>query len=174
MKRERLCPAFSDEVHVQTKKRQDCKKIDIGVKLYLVCKEEKWKWFFTYFVTVQHMGCFVLMLSRPKIDPHRTDKQQITVTSERNPHIYKRRMQHSYCCRDCSPLTLPLYILFRSSCKTNIPFIWKNAFVISVRKSGPKSTASNYRPISLTSILCRILEKLVAKEVSRYCGKTAC
>ena len=89
-----------------------------------------------------------------------------TLTPDGIPSILLRRLAAS--------LALPLYISFNESLKTGkVPFKWKNAFVIPVHKSGSKAVISNYRPISLTSILCRLLEKLVRKEIHDYCDKNS-
>ena len=39
-----------------------------------------------------------------------------------------------------------------------IPLDWKSALLDPVFKKGNRSSPSNYRPISLTSIVCKILE----------------
>lgn len=44
-----------------------------------------------------------------------------------------------------------------------LPTEWKLAHVIPIFKSGERCRASNYRPVSLTSAICKILEKLVCK-----------
>ena len=60
-------------------------------------------------------------------------------------------------------LAKPLYLLFRKSIDTGkLPISWKDrAHISSVYKSGEKFLPKNYRPISLTSIVCKCLEKLV-------------
>ena len=63
---------------------------------------------------------------------------------------------------------------FYNVCYTEgkIPFLWKTAHVTALHKKGPKNDASNYRPISLTSILCKIYEKFIRnhliEHVARY------
>ena len=42
-----------------------------------------------------------------------------------------------------------------------IPNSWKRATVTALHKKGPTNDACNYRPISLTCILCKIFEKLL-------------
>ena len=42
-----------------------------------------------------------------------------------------------------------------------IPSQRKEARVVAIYKKGNKKLASNYRPVSITSVLCRILEKLI-------------
>ena len=44
--------------------------------------------------------------------------------------------------------------------------IWKDANVSPVFKKGDKSKPSNYRPISLTCVLCKVLEHIVASSMS--------
>ena len=42
-----------------------------------------------------------------------------------------------------------------------IPKDWKKAFVSTIFKKGSKSLAENYRPISLTCIVCKLMETIV-------------
>ena len=42
-----------------------------------------------------------------------------------------------------------------------IPQDWKRAFVSPIFKKGAKNRAENYRPISLTSIACKMMKSLV-------------
>ena len=50
----------------------------------------------------------------------------------------------------------------------SIPNIWKTAFVIPLHKKGSVHLAENYRPISLTCILCKIYEKLIRRHILYY------
>lgn len=55
-----------------------------------------------------------------------------------------------------------LKLIFQQSLDTGcVPEDWKSAFVKPIFKSGLKSQANNYRPISLTSIPCKILEHIL-------------
>ena len=49
-----------------------------------------------------------------------------------------------------------------------IPLAWKNAFVSPVFKKGKRSDPSNYRPISLTSIACKVLEHVIHSTIIRH------
>ena len=48
---------------------------------------------------------------------------------------------------------------------TSVPEIWKTAHVIALHKKGSKTDRSNYRPISLTCILCKVYEKLLRAHI---------
>ncbi len=53
----------------------------------------------------------------------------------------------------------PLSILFTESLRqVKLPTDWKYANVTPIFKTGVKSVASHYRPIRLTSVICKILE----------------
>ena len=59
-------------------------------------------------------------------------------------------------------IALPLSILFMQSLRNGqIPKIWKVASVRPLFKKGLCSLPSNYRPISLTSVIGKVMEKLV-------------
>lgn len=42
-----------------------------------------------------------------------------------------------------------------------IPKDWRSAAVTLIHKGGPSSLMENFRPVSLTSILCKVMEKLI-------------
>ena len=67
-------------------------------------------------------------------------------------------------------ISLPITILFNKSLSDGIlPSEWKLANVTCIFKSGDKTKSSNYRPISITSILCRLLESIIKNEVMEHC-----
>ena len=49
-----------------------------------------------------------------------------------------------------------------------LPRDWKCAFVTHIYKKGSRSRAENYRPKSLTCILCKIMEKFVREKVMTH------
>ena len=59
-----------------------------------------------------------------------------------------------------------------------MPNIWKTANVTPIYKKGSRSDCGNYRPISLTSILCKVLEALIRDHMVDYIKRnhliTAC
>ena len=76
---------------------------------------------------------------------------------------------HPKILKECNRAILkPLKIIFEKSVKEcKIPDIWKSAYrnVTAIHKSGPKSKPENYRPISLTSVPGKILERLIRDEL---------
>ena len=49
-----------------------------------------------------------------------------------------------------------------------LPYDWKLAEVTAVHKKGSKTDRSNYRPVSLTSVCCKLLESLVRDYMINY------
>ena len=55
-----------------------------------------------------------------------------------------------------------IQVIFQKSIDTGrVPADWKNANVCPVFKKGDKCEPSNYRPISLTCVLCKLMEHIV-------------
>ena len=50
----------------------------------------------------------------------------------------------------------------------NIPSIWKTAIVVPIHKKGSMHLPSNYRPVSLTCILCKIYEKFIRTHILNF------
>ena len=66
-------------------------------------------------------------------------------------------------------LVNPLYVLFRACCEqSKIPSEWKKANVIPIYKKGKKSDPSNYRPISLTSTVCKLYESIIKDQILHF------
>ena len=49
-----------------------------------------------------------------------------------------------------------------------IPEEWRQGKIIALFKKGDKKLASNYRPVSLTCILCKVLESLVRDHIIHH------
>ena len=66
-------------------------------------------------------------------------------------------------------VALPLCMIFNKSIHTGeVPSDWKIAHVTPVFKKGSRTLAENYRPISLTSIVCKILESLICEVITAH------
>ena len=49
-----------------------------------------------------------------------------------------------------------------------VPMDWKRANIIALHKLGEKREPNNYRPVSLTSVCCKLMEKLVRSQFLKY------
>ena len=84
-----------------------------------------------------------------------------------NKVIYEAREQLLY----------PLTEMFRTSIETgDIPPEWKMADIVPIFKKGLKSDPNNYRPVSLTSTIGKLLETLVRNAIQDHlvCNKLMC
>lgn len=50
----------------------------------------------------------------------------------------------------------------------DMPQLWKTAHVTPIFKKGSKKLPENYRPVSLTAILCKILEQIIAELIIKH------
>ncbi|KAK3088848.1 hypothetical protein FSP39_024556 [Pinctada imbricata] len=77
-----------------------------------------------------------------------------------HPRLFKELSQE---------LAQPLRIIFEKSIRDRqVPDEWKVAKISAIYKKGPKSIAGNYRPVSLTSIVCKVMEKIVRNHITKY------
>ena len=66
-------------------------------------------------------------------------------------------------------LTPALTLIFQASLhQGQEPTIWKDAFITPLFKKGDRSKPSNYRPISLTPICCKIMEHIIHSTVMKH------
>jgi len=69
-------------------------------------------------------------------------------------------------------LVQPMSQMFASFISVGkLPSAWKKAIVTPVFKKGSSSDPGNYRPISQTSIFCKLFERTVAAEITQYLFK---
>ena len=56
----------------------------------------------------------------------------------------------------------PLAHVFNLSLQEGIvPLEWKEAIIIPLFKNGSRNKSVNYRPVSLTSVICKVLETII-------------
>jgi ribonuclease P/MRP protein subunit RPP40 len=66
-------------------------------------------------------------------------------------------------------LAEPIAKLFNKSLSTGeVPTDWKDATITALFKKGNRSEPGNYRPVSLTSILCKILESIIKDKIVEH------
>ena len=69
-------------------------------------------------------------------------------------------------------LARPLSILFSASLEFGVvPFDWKDAGITPLFKKGKKSDPQNYIPLSLTCLVCKIMESIIKDCILNYLNK---
>ena len=59
--------------------------------------------------------------------------------------------------------------LFRNSYQSgSLPAVWKAAWISPIFKKGDKCEASNYRPVSLTCVACKLLEHVLCSHIRNH------
>ena len=82
---------------------------------------------------------------------------------------------HPRILKECATIIAhPLSLIFKSSlASSELPTQWKLANVTPVFKKGNKHSRENYRPISLTSIVCRLMERLLKNAIVDHLEKNS-
>ena len=66
-------------------------------------------------------------------------------------------------------ISLPLSMIFNKSLDDGtLPLDWKTASVKPIFKKGKKNIPSNYRPVSLTSVCSKLMERMIRDKVMDY------
>ena len=69
-------------------------------------------------------------------------------------------------------ISLPLSILFQKSLNEGLlPPDWLKAIITAIHKKGKKDLPENYRPVSITSIVCKLMESIVRDKVVEHMEK---
>ena len=72
--------------------------------------------------------------------------------------------------KECSEfLVYPLLLIFVKSLRNGrLPLLWKFSLVTPIFKSGSRSSPMNYRPVSLTSVPCKLMEHILVDHITNY------
>ena len=63
----------------------------------------------------------------------------------------------------------PLKVIFETSLRhSKLPSIWKLASITAIFKKGNKKYPGNYRPVSLTSVPCKLLESIIRDNIVKH------
>ena len=66
-------------------------------------------------------------------------------------------------------ISKPITIIFNSSmCQSLVPQLWKEVNITALFKKGDKAEPGNYRPVSLISVICKTMEKLVREIIVKH------
>ena len=70
-------------------------------------------------------------------------------------------------CRE--ELAVPIYDIIQYSLASGtVPVEWKRADVVPIYKSGKKEEPLNYRPVSLTSVVCKMCERVFKRQWTEF------
>ncbi|XP_047132644.1 uncharacterized protein LOC124811313 [Hydra vulgaris] len=65
---------------------------------------------------------------------------------------------------------IPLSLIFKQSFQTgNVPDFWRESNVTTIFKKRNKLKACNYRPVSLTSVPCKVMERIIKERIMKHC-----
>ena len=60
----------------------------------------------------------------------------------------------------------PLKILYETCYNSgSLPSDWRTGNIVAVHKTGNKNDPANYRPISLTCVICKIMESIIRDSI---------
>ncbi|KAK3089266.1 hypothetical protein FSP39_002210 [Pinctada imbricata] len=91
--------------------------------------------------------------------------QEINTTKSSGPDNIPNRILKE-CAAQLAPI---LKIIFQKSLDTGtLPKDWRDANISSIFKKGDKHLPENYRPVSLTSVTCKILEHIICRNIMKY------
>ena len=63
-------------------------------------------------------------------------------------------------------LCIPLRILFNKSLNEEVVLSqWQEARITAIHKKGPKRDVGSYRPVSITSIICKLMESIQSNTI---------
>jgi hypothetical protein len=70
-------------------------------------------------------------------------------------------------CRET--LSYPLFLLFKKSLDSGtLPDVWRESLIVPLYKRGSRLDPLNYRPISLTSVCCKTMERIIVDGLNEY------
>ena len=72
--------------------------------------------------------------------------------------------------KECAEEMAPkLQTIFRKSIdEGEVPQQWREAHIVPIHKGGSKAIMSNFRPVALTSAICKVLEKIICAAILSF------
>ena len=63
------------------------------------------------------------------------------------------------CAEEAAPILCQIFK--KSMEEVEVPNRWREAHIIPIHKKGNKATMANFRPVALTSVMCKVFEKII-------------
>ena len=115
----------------------------------------------------------------PEAEPRRTSLTEVDLTENRiKKQLKSLKVNKSAGPDQVYPRVLkeladviagPLSTIFTTSFNTGkLPNIWKIGNICAIFKKGSKQDCNNYRPVSLTSIACKVMESIIRDDIMSY------
>jgi len=74
---------------------------------------------------------------------------------------------------EAAEVVKPLTLIFQKSISEGkLDDDWKKANITPIYKKGSRNEAGNYRPVSLTSVVCKLLESITRDQILGYFNRT--
>ena len=105
-----------------------------------------------------------------EFSPGKVEKKlnQLKPSSAPGPDKLWPRVLHSL----ADGLSYPLALIYtRCLSEGTVPPEWKRANITPIYKKGSKGSSGNYRPVSLTCVLCKVMESLLRDAVVEHLAK---
>ena len=110
---------------------------------------------------MQPIAVQIRLIFLPTYEALRKAKVGYSVGPDEIPSMFWKKL--------ASCLALPVSVLFNASYHFAVlRGEWKNAIVFPLFKKGDPSLISNYKPISLTLTLCKIMESIVNDNIMTF------
>ena len=103
-----------------------------------------------------------IVLSEEKIEEVLTD---LNPNKAAGPDEVECRLLKE-CAKEMAPA---LCKIFRKSMEEGeVPSKWKQAHIVPIHKKGNKAVMANFRPVALTSVICKVMEKIVCAAIISF------
>lgn len=149
----------------EEKATTDTEKAQVLGKFFsdVFVREPDWVWDFEHEQKPKIKHPLVLKITQEDVK-----KRLETLNPTKSPgpdHMHPKALKET-----AAVISKPLEKIYTESLKQGrLPSAWKEASVTAIYKSkGNKHLATNYRPVSLTSIVCKIMEKFIRDSALRF------
>ena len=94
------------------------------------------------------------------VTPQMVAKKIKTMKDNKSPGVV--RIPPKLLMETVEQIIIPLASVFSLSLKEGVvPSEWKEANIIPLFKNGSRNKSENYRPVNLTSVICKLLGRLI-------------